>query len=295
MALALGLDPDDVLDLAATMNPCAPDPSPTIARHADAARHYPEPAAAHAALAAAMGVDPARLVLTNGGAEAIALVASHLERGHVEPPEFALYEQHLELDPTAGRWRSNPHSPTGRLAHPDERAAVWDEAFYPLTTGRWTRGDAGCWVVGSLTKLLGCPGLRAGYALAPSADDATAIRRRQPRWSVNALACAALPEMLAAVDLAGWSAEIARLRGALVDGLQHAGFTAEAGEAPWVLIAGSAGLRDRLAHHGVIVRDCASFGLPSHTRIAVPDRRGLDRLLGALERMNLPGTGWPFA
>ena len=37
---------------------------------------YPDPAAATAALAAAIGVDPDLLVLTNGGAEAIALVAA---------------------------------------------------------------------------------------------------------------------------------------------------------------------------------------------------------------------------
>jgi histidinol-phosphate/aromatic aminotransferase/cobyric acid decarboxylase-like protein len=42
------------------------------------------------------------------------------------------------------------------------------------------------------------------------------------------------------------------------------------------------GLRDRLAPKGVAVRDCTSFGLPHHVRIAVPDRHGLARLQEAL-------------
>jgi len=34
---------------------------------------------------------------------------------------------------------------------------------------------------------------------------------------------------------------------------------------------------------GIVVRDCASFGLPSHVRVAVPDCAGIDRLSTALD------------
>jgi histidinol-phosphate/aromatic aminotransferase/cobyric acid decarboxylase-like protein len=274
VAAALGLDPGSVLDLSMSLNPMAPDPLPVVARHLDAVRVYPDASRATEELAAAMGVASDRLLLTNGGAEAIALVAAEVG-GHVEEPEFGLH-------PRAGGplWRSNPHSPSGLLARSHEVADVWDEAFYPLATGRWTRGD-GCVVVGSLTKLLACPGLRLGYVLADP-DLVARCRARQPAWSVGALAAAALPDLLGAVDLPAWCAGIAELRVALTGLLASYDLLVRPSDANWVLVEGVAGLRESLAPHGVVVRDCASFGLPGVTRIAVPSAAGLERLSVAL-------------
>jgi histidinol-phosphate/aromatic aminotransferase/cobyric acid decarboxylase-like protein len=255
-----------------------------VSRHLDTLQHYPDPSDATLALAKGIGVDPARVVLTNGGAEAIALVAGHLGAGWVDEPDFSLYHRHLDrVDPAAPRWRSNPHNPTGLLAAPDEKAAVWDEAFYPLATGTWTRGDAddGSWVVGSLTKLFAAPGLRMGYVLAPDAGGAGAIRDRQPEWSVGGLVCASLPELLDQVDLPAWSARIAELRRELVVLLERYGYRVHASDANWVLVD-STSLREALAGHAIAVRDCTSFGLPEVVRVAVPDEPGLTRLEQAL-------------
>jgi len=285
LAAALGLAPHQVLDLSASLNPLAPDPAPVVARHLSALGRYPDPAPATAALAEAMQVDPGRLLLTNGGAEAIALVATDRPAGWVDEPEFSLYRRHLDrLDPAAPRWRSNPHNPTGVLAPPDATAEVWDEAFYPLATGRWTRGDverSGSTVVGSLTKLLACPGLRVGYVLSPDRTSAARLARRQPQWALNGLASAALPDLLRPVDLPGWAAELARLRARLVTVVEAAGWAVRPSDANWVLVDGP-GLRDRLAERAVAVRDCASFGLPGVVRIAVPGEAGLARLEAAL-------------
>ena len=278
LAAALGVDCGAVLDLSASLNPAAPDPGEVVAEHLDALRRYPDPGPATEALAAALGVDANRVLLTNGGAEAIALVAAELG-GRVDEPDFALYPRSGRL-----RWRSNPHNPSGRLAPADERAAVWDEAFFPLATGRWTRGDGerGGWVVGSLTKVFACPGLRAGYVLAPDATGARRLAARQTRWSVNGLAAAALPDLLARADLAGWAGAIARWRADLVALLVASGLRPEPSDANWVLVR-APGLRSRLAPHGVLVRDCTSFGMPDHVRVAVPDPAGLARLAEALE------------
>jgi histidinol-phosphate/aromatic aminotransferase/cobyric acid decarboxylase-like protein len=285
------LDPSAVLDLSLSLNPVAPDPAPVVARHAAAARHYPDSGEATDALAAAMAVDPGRLVLTNGGAEAIALAAAELGPGWVDEPDFSLYRRHLgPLRPGAPRWRSDPHNPSGRLAAPGAAAEVWDEAFYPLATGRWTSGraEAGAVVLGSLTKLFACPGLRLGYLLAPDPAFAERVRARQPRWAVNAIALAVLPDLLATADLPGWQRAVASLRVALVDVLARHGLEASPSDANFVLVRGAAGLRDRLAPLGVIVRDCTSFGLDATVRVAVPDPGGIERVDAALARLSSP-------
>ena len=288
LAAALGVDPGSILDLSASMNPAAPDPRPLVGARLDAVGRYPDAEPATAALAQALGADPERVLLTNGGAEAIALLAGHLRRGWVDAPDFSLYARHLEcVEPGAPRWRSDPHNPSGALADPTERAAVWDEAFYPLATGVWTSGraDAGAIVVGSLTKLFACPGLRIGFVLAPPGDGPALIRDlrdAQPQWSVNGLAAAVLPDLLATADLRGWAAEISRLRTELVATLAARGLAALPSAANYVLVPGAAGLRDDLARRGVLVRDCSSFGLADHVRIAVPDEPGLARLSEAL-------------
>jgi histidinol-phosphate/aromatic aminotransferase/cobyric acid decarboxylase-like protein len=273
VARALGLAPGELLDLSQSLNPLAPDPRPVVARHLDALRAYPDTTEATAALAKVMGVAAERLLLTNGAAEAIALLAAEVG-GRVDEPEFSLH-------PRGGgpRWRSNPHSPSGLLAGADETADVWDEAFFPLAAGRWTRGD-GVPVVGSLTKLLACPGLRAGYLLA-APDLVERCRARQPAWSVGSLATTALPELLAAVDLPVWREGLAGLRHRLGGVLAAHGLSARPSDANWVLVD-APGLREALAPHGVVVRDCASFGLSGVARIAVPDEDGITRLDAAL-------------
>ena len=283
VARALGLDPDAVLDLSQSLNPFAPDVTALARAHLGALRRYPEIARGEAALAAALGVDVERVVLTNGGAEAIALVAAERGGSVVAEPEFSLHPRG-ERGP---RWASNPRNPTGLLAAADEQADVWDEAFYPLATGAWTRGDTGATVVGSLTKVFACPGLRIGYALARSRAEADALRARRPAWSVNTLALAVLDDLLHSADLVVWHRAIGEQRAALTAVLQAHGLEPEPSDAPWVLVK-APGLRGRLAVHGVVVRGCSSFGLPDHARVAVPDDDGLARLDIALGILDAP-------
>ncbi len=276
VARALGLDPASMLDLSQSLNPVAPDPRAIVATHLGALARYPDPSAAQRSLADVMSVDPDRLLLTNGGAEAIALV-KNLIGGSVQEPEFSLHPRG-----TGPRWRSNPHSPSGLLAQPEEEAAVWDEAFYAMATGEWTRGDDAI-VVGSLTKVLACPGLRVGYVLAePSLIER--CRRDQPEWSLNGLAANALPDLLDALDLADSVQRIRILREELRSLLEIYGIVARPSDANWLLVD-YPGLRELLAPKGIVVRDCASFGLEGVVRVAVPNESGLARLASALETL----------
>jgi histidinol-phosphate/aromatic aminotransferase/cobyric acid decarboxylase-like protein len=274
IARALGVDPASLLDLSVNLNPVAPEVRLVLARHLDAITTYPDPRCAEAALAERLGTD---VLLTNGGAEAIALVARELGAVSLLEPEFSLWRRHARIEADAPLVRSNPNNPLGLLAADQERAAVWDEAFFPLATGRWTRGDVGTLVVGSLTKVLACPGLRVGYL---AGDDVDRFRRTQPAWSVNGLVCAALPALLEQLDIVSCARAVRVLRDDLVAVLRAAGLEPRPSDAPWVLV--DEPLRDVLAPRGVVVRDCASFGLPGVTRIAVPGAAGLERLEAAL-------------
>lgn len=293
VAAALGLEPGEVLDLSASLNPFAPDVTVLAARHLGALRRYPDVEVAERLVAEMVGVPAERLVLTAGGAQAIALVAAHLVSGWVVEPDFSLYRRHLvRLDPDAPTWRSDPHNPSGALATESDGDApadvtVWDEAFLPLSAGVWTRRRPG-WALGSLTKAFACPGLRLGYAVAPTEVDAAALRARRPAWAVGGLACAVLPELAATSDPPGWTAQIAIARKATVTVLEAHGRRPLPSDAPWLLVPHAAGLREALARQAVVVRDCTSFGLPDHVRIAVPDEPGLARLTAALDRLPPP-------
>lgn len=269
IARALGIDPETVLDLSQSPNPFAPDVASKVIRHLDSLRRYPDPTDAAGLLAEVIGVDSQRLMLTNGGSEAIWLVAQEIGGRVWAEPEFGLHPR----NPEGPVWRSDPHNPSGRLADPNEAADVWDEAFYPLATGEWTARRSGV-VVGSLTKVFACPGLRLGYIIA---DDVERFAHHQPQWSVNSLALAVLPELLDLADLTGWSEAIATARNDLAEVLRRFGFAVEAADAPWVLLH-APGLRELLAPHEVVVRDCSSFAMPEYVRIGVPDSDGLARL-----------------
>ena len=275
IARALGIDPQTVLDLSQSPNSLAPDLAPVLARHLDAVRQYPDPADAAALLAEVIGVDPQRLMLTNGGSEAISLVDREIGGRVWTEPEFGLHPRNAD----GPIWRSDPHNPSGRLADFDDVSDVWDEAFYPLATGQWTAGRSGV-VVGSLTKVFAAPGLRLGYVIA---DEVERFARHQPQWSVNSLAVSALPELLDLADLPAWSEAIATARKELADLFRRFGFAVEAADAPWVLVRAPR-LRELLAPYGVVVRDCSSFGMSEYVRIGVPDSDGLARLESAMLR-----------
>lgn len=296
IARALGLDPAEILDLSTTLNPLTPDPTPILTRHLGRLARYPDPTRATTALAERLDVEPERILLTNGGSEAIDLVG-RLLGGRVEEPDFALYPRGPAPSPVPGltpddppRWRSNPRSPFGHVEtvpeSPRSGRTVWDEAFWPLATATWSRRDdrRGDIVVGSLTKLLACPGLRMGHLIVP--DDAFGERlmaeivRLRAGWPVGGLVCAALPDLLDTVDLPAWTDGLRSLRDHTTERLRALGFEVTGSGPTWLLVAGS-DLRARLARHRIVVRDCASFGLPDTIRLGLPSPSSLPTVLEA--------------
>jgi histidinol-phosphate/aromatic aminotransferase/cobyric acid decarboxylase-like protein len=76
LAAALGIAPSAILDLSVSVNPFAPDVAALASPEVEVLRHYPDPAQATGALAEAMGVEHDQLLVTNGGSQAIALLAA---------------------------------------------------------------------------------------------------------------------------------------------------------------------------------------------------------------------------
>ncbi|TAN26537.1 MAG: cobyric acid synthase [Actinomycetota bacterium] len=281
----LGLDPGELLDLSASMNPVAPSYEVVLTRRLGSLKSYPDPKEAAAFLAGVLEVDADQLILSNGGAEAIALVAQVVKAGHVRDPEFSLYRRHITRYSQEGPWwASNPNNPIGTLLEENEVPFVIDEAFYQMATGHWSRRDfeRGSFVVGSLTKLFALPGLRMGYLIAPSSTVAARLRRLQPQWALNSLAAAALPDLISGIDLNETHLAVSRLRGDLMSVLTTYGASPRPSCANYVFVPDAKDLFDRLLERKVLVRDTHSFGLNGGVRIAVPDDKGLYQVEQAL-------------
>lgn len=139
--------------------------------------------------------------------------------------------------------------------------------------------------VRSLTKDHAIPGARVGAALATPAF-ASALERGRPAWSTSAATQAAA---VAAADEQDFvRASRVRLladRAALTAGLTALGLPWIESSTVFVLVRVGDGRAVRarlLERHHMLVRDCASFGLPAHIRIAVRGAAETERILKAL-------------
>lgn len=141
--------------------------------------------------------------------------------------------------------------------------------------------------VRSLTKEHAIPGVRVGFAIA-TPSIAAAIESSRPAWTTSAAAQAA---GLASCRLSGYVAECrGRMladRQALASGLRDIGMAPLPTTAPFCLVRVGDGARLRrslLAGERILVRDCASFGLPDYVRLAARPAADRARLLAALEQ-----------
>ena len=214
--------------------------------------------------------------------------------------------------PTSARlaFVCNPNNPTGTFldaavidrvvrTHPDT-VIVLDEAYATFVTHRWPSEQLlkypNVVLLRSLTKDHALPGLRLGYLLAQP-DLAHAIEAVRPPWSVNAGALRAglatlRPAARQHVDRA--RAVVATSRGVLTDGLAQLGYPVEPSHANFLIadVANARAFRRALLPHRLVVRDCTSFGLVRHVRIAckLPDEcaRLLDTVAGLRRSGALP-------
>ena len=191
----------------------------------------------------------------------------------------------------------NPNNPTGAVLDPATIAAwancfpqmlfVVDEAYLAFVPGlrslyAWRLPNV--LIIRSMTKEYALAGLRLGYALGSPTLVAGLAQARVP-WSVNGAAQAA--GLAALADQAYLQQTLAALHGAkqaFVDGLQALGLCPAPSRTHYFLldVGDGAHVRQSLLIHGLIVRDCASFGLPSYLRIATRRPQENQKLLTCL-------------
>ena len=193
----------------------------------------------------------------------------------------------------------NPNNPTGVYLTRSEVERVVDElggvlvldvaydAFVeePWDADQLHRDGWPVVVIHSVTKLHAIPGLRLGYVTG-APEVIARLAAAQPSWSVGAPAVAA---GLAAVEvdaerrLATREARcaVSALRGTL----EAVGVSCAPSRANFLLaeVGDGAAVRSALiAAAGIVVRDCASFGLPGWIRVAAPPAAEIGRVSRAL-------------
>jgi histidinol-phosphate aminotransferase len=144
----------------------------------------------------------------------------------------------------------------------------------------------------SMTKAPALAGLRLGYALA-APEVASALAAIRPPWNVSGPAQAAGVAALslpARLHLDRCRAALARSAAYLRRELARLGLPALPGVANYLLvdvsgIGGGRSVRAALLRSGLQVRDCASFGLAGHVRVAVRRPEECERLVAALKRL----------
>ena len=203
-------------------------------------------------------------------------------------------------------WLCNPLNPIGvafskeqvkELLMAVENARGWlivDEAFIGYCSDHSMASEVGkherLLVTGSMTKLLGIPGVRLGYLCAhPRA--LAGLERYQHTWELNCFAEAVL------CALPGHADEIskeARINATRRDGLRHGLEALNAfvypSEAAFLLAKFPClveSVAERLKSEGILVRQCMDFaGLDDgfHLRLAVKDEVSNARLLESLKK-----------
>src|SRR5688572_17323065 len=199
--------------------------------------------------------------------------------------------------PTGGALAAEPIAAFAR-AHA-ELSIVLDQSFLSLSerhADAAVRLPDNVATVRSLTKDHGIPGVRVGYLIA-APELCAAIEAGRPAWSTSAFAQAAAIACCQCPEFVRESRE--RLlddRRALERELGDLGVACLPSVTSFLLarVPQVAALRARLLErHRIVVRDCASFGLPGFMRLGAKPPAARQRLIAALraERALLAAPG----
>ncbi|MFC2013866.1 pyridoxal phosphate-dependent aminotransferase [Chloroflexota bacterium] len=197
----------------------------------------------------------------------------------------------------------NPNNPTGQylsrqgveviLNACGGGVLILDEAYVNFVDENWSSinliSPGNMIIVRSMTKDYALAGLRLGYAIA-SQEIVNHLRKVRPPWNVNIVAQKA---GILALKETGYldqcNQRIMEAKKFLVDEFSCIGFPPLPSRANFFLvnIGNGRAFCAALLRHGILVRDCASFGLPGYVRIApltMPECKKLATTIKKLKR-----------
>jgi L-threonine-O-3-phosphate decarboxylase len=194
----------------------------------------------------------------------------------------------------------NPNNPTGQALAQDDLASwaqafpntlfVVDEAYIAFADGSSSAislPQPNLLVLRSMTKDYALSGLRLGYAVGHTTV-IEALRKVRPPWNVNAMAqSAGIAALSDSAHLSHTLAKLAMARQELIAALRRRSLKVVPTRVHFFLmeVGNAARLRASLLAKGILVRDCASFGLPAYVRIAARRPEENSRLLAALDEV----------
>ena len=207
----------------------------------------------------------------------------------------------------AGVFICNPNNPTGQylsrqeietiLDNCEDGLLILDEAFIAFADEGWSSVDlihrGNVIIVRSMTKDYGLAGLRLGYAIAHR-EVIEILHRVCLPWNVNVMAQKAGVAALRDENyLEQCREKIGEAKQFLIDELRRIGFTSVPSKVNFFLVrVGDArAFRTALLKHGILVRDCSSFGLPEYIRIATRTMSECQKLITTIKA--LKGEGEP--
>jgi len=142
-----------------------------------------------------------------------------------------------------------------------------------------------------MTKDYALAGLRLGYAIA-NEEIISNLHRVRPPWNVNIVAQKAGVIALRETDYFDQCKKhIMEAKKFLIDELSQLGFPSLPSRANFFLLRVGSGktFRSALLRHGILVRDCASFGLPEYVRIAPHTMPKCQKLIAAIRKLKHAG------
>jgi len=198
-----------------------------------------------------------------------------------------------------GIFLCNPNNPTGQylskkeveqiISMAEDSLVILDEAYIAFTENAWKSLnliDSGNLIVlRSMTKDYALAGLRLGYAVAAE-PVISVLKRVRPPWNVNSVAQkAGVLALKADAYIGKCGKNIAEAREFLMKELTNLGLPPLPSQTNFFLVkvGNAAEFRQALLKRRILVRDCASFGLPDYIRLAPRSLSECQRLVTAIK------------